>query len=257
MACQIRSWDALTCNSNSCFDFLAAVATNIDWFGTQNTGGYQTPEVIFSPWAKPPLLTITDVGDTAIPDTTNWVITVAGSTARTYTTLGTEFFRLAVPYPNTIEVLVNDIPSSCSAPGSAPCTFEYQAALTPEMTAVSPTLLDFTSNGASSLTLAVTATGLSSNVTDNILTVGDSMCQPVSVDTDSGTLTCSLPNTTPAGLRMARLTVSPKGYARGAFNVTVKTLGVSIVFIMMAYGISCKYDLLSSRLSDVQTSCCF
>ncbi|EFJ47176.1 hypothetical protein VOLCADRAFT_92353 [Volvox carteri f. nagariensis] len=126
------------------------------------TSGY-VYTITFDPINNPgdqPELRIADASDLQGVNPTGSITTVwNGTTDAFYAPIPTEFLRLAVSQPGTINLQVNGVPSAC-ADASGICGFLYSDAATPRITGVSPTRLAFSSQA--SLPLTITGSGFSS-----------------------------------------------------------------------------------------------
>ncbi|EFJ47175.1 hypothetical protein VOLCADRAFT_92352 [Volvox carteri f. nagariensis] len=186
--------------------------------------GY-TYTVYFDPIGNPgdqPMLKVTDIsGLSGIGTNASVVTDENGSTDAFYAPIPTEFLRLAVSQPGTINLQVNGVPSAC-ADASGICGFLYSDAATPRITGVSPTRLAFSSQA--SLPLTITGSGFSSGPSVEVR-VGTALCNVTSVTATQ--ITCNVPDTAPAGVRLVSVNVAGLGFADGAPNVTLETLYVT------------------------------
>ncbi|KAL6747058.1 hypothetical protein V8C86DRAFT_3034101 [Haematococcus lacustris] len=119
-----------------------------------------------------------------------------GSTAILAAPIPTEFLRLPVATPDTVDLRVNGVPAACD-PGAS-CAFTWSAASTPVLTSVTPAAVDVT---AAPATLTLAGTGFSTTGAVRVL-VGGAPCA-VTAASDT-TLVCTLPSTTP-GARMLNM----------------------------------------------------
>ena len=102
---------------------------------------------------------------------------------------------------------INGIPSDCS--GS--CSFTWDSSLTPTLTSVSPTF------GGYYTLITLTGTGFSTNMAENVVTVGVAACTVASAtDTE---ITCTVGEGNP-GDRPVSVLVTTKGAAEQASPVT-------------------------------------
>ncbi|EFJ47178.1 hypothetical protein VOLCADRAFT_92358 [Volvox carteri f. nagariensis] len=188
------------------------------------TSGY-VYTITFDPINNPgdqPELRIADASDLQGVNPTGSITTVwNGTTDAFYAPIPTEFLRLAVSQPGTINLQVNGVPSAC-ADASGICGFLYSDAATPRITGVSPTRLAFSSQA--SLPLTITGSGFSSGPSVEVR-VGTALCNVTSVTATQ--ITCNVPDTAPAGVRLVSVNVAGLGFADGAPNVTLETLYVT------------------------------
>lgn len=182
-------------------------------------------EVTFNPLTNPgdqPKLAVADVsGLTGIRPTVDVTVNVDGSSDAFYAPITTEFLRLAVATPGTIEVAANGVPASCTNSSGA-CVFAYSDAVTPSITAVSPGLLSF--DAQTTLPLTITGSGFDGPAGLEVK-VGGAVCAVTASSATS--ITCDVPQTAPAGVRLVTVNVIGLGYAKGAANVTLETLYVT------------------------------
>ena len=72
-------------------------------------------------------------------------------------TIPTEMTSVPTPNPATLSIVVNNVPGSCNSSSStSQCSFAYDSSLTPVLTSVAPSVLDFA--GSTSLTLTLAGT---------------------------------------------------------------------------------------------------
>ncbi|XP_022097673.1 fibrocystin-L-like isoform X1 [Acanthaster planci] len=111
-----------------------------------------------------------------------------------------EFLRLAHPQPQ-VEVIVNNVPSSCSL---GQCSFEYSDSVTPKILSSTP------ANGSAyhDTVLTITGSGFSVNAGENNVTIGGAVCDVVSFNESS--VSCAVTESA-AGLYNISLMVEGRG----------------------------------------------
>ncbi|KXZ47885.1 hypothetical protein GPECTOR_32g498 [Gonium pectorale] len=212
---------------------LPGLAAPLDVQKSGNQYSGFTWKVTFDPQSNSgnqPLLRVSDASNVTGTDVRAYVTElVQGSTRQLYGPIPTEFTALAVASPVELSVVVNNVPSACAHPAGGPgCTFTYDQALTPSVTAVSPNSFNFAS-GASGLPLTITGTGFAASAQGNEVFLDDNTTCTVT-SASATTIVCSLPPTIAAGSRTVRVRVIGVGFASAAdasVRIAVRVLAIT------------------------------
>ena len=163
-----------------------------------------------------------------------------------FSVITTEQTMVPVSFPNTIGVMVNGIPSSCSDPSS--CTFSYSEVNQSTVTSISPSSIVF--GNQSSVDVGIYGSFLNADIGNTKVTIGGADCTVTSVTTSL--ITCTLGNNAKAGSQQVLVNISPFGLAApsaplgskakggrtllaSSTNVTVKVLYVGSVTPSVLY----------------------
>ncbi|KXZ47880.1 hypothetical protein GPECTOR_32g493 [Gonium pectorale] len=188
--------------------------------------------VTFDPLVNPgnlPLLRVIDASNVTGTDVRVYVTEYkAGSTDQFYGPLPTEFTALAVASPVELSVVVNNVPSACGHPAGGPgCTFTYDQALTPSVTAVSPSLFVFSSNASQEMT--ITGTGFNASAQEIQVFLDDNTTCAVT-SASAITVVCRLPPTVAAGSRTVQVRVGALGFPAATpevMRIAARTLAIT------------------------------
>ncbi|KXZ47884.1 hypothetical protein GPECTOR_32g497 [Gonium pectorale] len=188
--------------------------------------------VTFDPLVNPgnlPLLRVIDASNVTGTDVRVYVTEYkAGSTDQFFGPLPTEFTALAVASPVELSVVVNNVPSACGHPAGGPgCTFTYDQALTPSVTAVSPNLFVFSSNASQEMT--ITGTGFNASAQEIQVFLDDNTTCAVT-SASATTVVCRLPPTVAAGSRTVQVRVGALGFPAATpevMRIAARTLAIN------------------------------
>ncbi|KAG1667228.1 hypothetical protein FOA52_009793 [Chlamydomonas sp. UWO 241] len=136
----------------------------------------------------------------------------------------TSMTSVPVTVPGTLALFVNGVAATCTDAGA--CVFGYNSALTPTISAVSPTELVF--GGSPNVTVVINGTFINATSSNTAVTIGPATCSVTAVSTTQ--ISCDLSSTVAvAGLHTLSVHVAPAGNASGAVDVVVRVLSITAV----------------------------